>query len=164
MQKPSLLFVDDEPNVLSAINRVLNQYRGKWDINFASSGADAIDFMSNYIVDVMVTDMAMPEMDGKKLIYRLHELFPNTVPIVLSGHWDIATSLRELGPNVRFLSKPINHEVLIWALQEAISDSRFISTALFNFTSSPLGTHDTLSKDHEESNVSSWISASPNAD
>ncbi|RAU22168.1 response regulator [Paramagnetospirillum kuznetsovii] len=164
MQKPSLLFVDDEPNVLSAISRVLNQYRSKLDINFASSGADAIDFMSNYIVDVVVTDMAMPEMDGKKLIYRLHELFPNTVPIVLSGHWDIATSLRELGHNVRFLSKPINHEVLIWALQEAISDSRFISTTLFNFTSPQLGSHDTPSKYHEESNVSSWISTAPNAE
>ncbi|WP_041041669.1 response regulator [Paramagnetospirillum magnetotacticum] len=164
MQKPSLLFVDDEPNILSAIHRILNPHRDKWDINFASGGDDALDFMANNIVNVIVTDMAMPEMDGKKLIYRLHELFPDTIPIVLSGHWDIATSLRELGPNVRFLSKPINHDLLVWALKDAVTDARLSPSMLLEIPQSPPSVQDPLSKNLDAPYSSSWISVAPNAD
>jgi DNA-binding NtrC family response regulator len=164
MQKPSLLFVDDEPNILSAIHRILNPHRDKWDINFASGGDDALDFMANNIVNVIVTDMAMPEMDGKKLIYRLHELFPDTIPIVLSGHWDIATSLRELGPNVRFLSKPINHELLVWALKDAVTDARLSPSMLLEIPQSPPSVQDPLSKNLDAPYSSSWISVAPHAD
>jgi len=164
MQKPSLLFVDDEPNILSAIHRILNPHRDKWDINFASGGDDALDFMANNIVNVVVTDMAMPEMDGKKLIYRLHELFPDTIPIVLSGHWDIATSLRELGPNVRFLSKPINHDLLVWALKDAVTDARLSPSTLLEIPQSPPSVQDPLSKNLDAPYSSSWISVAPNAD
>ena len=164
MQKPSLLFVDDEPNILSAIHRILNPHRDKWDINFASGGDDALDFMANNIVNVIVTDMAMPEMDGKKLIYRLHELFPDTIPIVLSGHWDIATSLRELGPNVRFLSKPINHDLLVWALKDAVTDARLSPSMLLEIPQSPPSVQDPLSKNLDAPYSSSWISVTPNAD
>ncbi len=164
MQKPSLLFVDDEPNILSAIHRILNPHRDKWDINFASGGDDALDFMANNIVNVIVTDMAMPEMDGKKLIYRLHELFPDTIPIVLSGHWDIATSLRELGPNVRFLGKPINHDLLVWALKDAVTDARLSPSMLLEIAQSPPSVQDPLSKNLDAPYSSSWISVAPNAD
>ena len=164
MQKPSLLFVYDEPNILSAIHRILNPHRDKWDINFASGGDDALDFMANNIVNVIVTDMAMPEMDGKKLIYRLHELFPDTIPIVLSGHWDIATSLRELGPNVRFLGKPINHDLLVWALKDAVTDARLSPSMLLEIAQSPPSVQDPLSKNLDAPYSSSWISVAPNAD
>jgi DNA-binding NtrC family response regulator len=164
MQKPSVLFVDDEPNILSAIHRILNPHRDKWDINFASSGNDALDFMADNVVDVIVTDMAMPEMDGKKLIYRLHELFPDTIPIVLSGHWDIATSLRELGPNVRFLSKPINHDLLVWALKDAVTDARLSPATLLEIAQPRPSVQDPHSQNLNKPDSASWIAVIPNAE
>lgn len=158
MSKPHLLFVDDDPNVLAAIHRTLHSYRDEWTISFAASGNDALDFMSRNTVNVMVTDMAMPEMDGKKLIYRLHELFPDTIPIVLSGHWDIATSLRELGAHIRFLSKPINRDILVWALREAVADARFSVSTLLEIAPLPPNNLDSLSRDQENEASLSWIS------
>lgn len=158
--KPQILFVDDEPNILAAIRRTLNSCRDQWNIDFAESGLDAIEFMAQNHVDVVVTDMAMPEMDGKKLVYRLHELFPEAVPIILSGHWDIATSLRELGPSVRFLSKPISPDLLIWAVGEAVAEARFSVSSLLKVAPPlPKGSDTGLIGANPEAPVS-WTSVS----
>jgi CheY-like chemotaxis protein len=70
MEKKSILFVDDEPNILSGLNRMLRGLRKEMDLSFVNSGAEALDFLAQNKVDVIVTDMRMPGMDGATLLDR----------------------------------------------------------------------------------------------
>lgn len=123
MVRPAVLFVDDEPNVLEGIRRSLRDHAGEWDSLFARDGAEALEVLARRPVRVVVTDIAMPVMDGKTLIAQMYDSFPEVVTLVLSGHWTQAISARQLGPAVRFLGKPIPRERLIAAIRDALGES-----------------------------------------
>jgi len=122
MAKPKIIIADDEPHVLEAIRRNLEPLAEDWDIRFAANGHEVLAAMAEGPADVVVTDIAMPGLDGKALIVQLYHRFPNTVPVVLSGHWVPALASRELGPHVRFLAKPASTEVLVWAIRGALRE------------------------------------------
>ena len=95
--KKSILFVDDEPNILSGIRRMLRGMRSEWDMNFSTSGKEALEYLVRNHVDVIVSDMRMPEMDGATLLQNVSEKYPHVVRIVLSGQADkeeISRSIR----------------------------------------------------------------------
>lgn len=123
MARPAVLFVDDEPNVLEGIRRSMRDHAQDWDILFARDGAEALDILASRPVRVVVTDIAMPVMDGKTLIAQMYDAYPQVVTLVLSGHWTQAVSARQLGPAVRFLGKPIARERLIAAIRDALGES-----------------------------------------
>ena len=68
-----ILFVDDEPNVLSGLRRMLYSLRNEWDMKFVSSGAEALQCLSEAPFDVLVTDVRMPEMNGIELLQETIE-------------------------------------------------------------------------------------------
>lgn len=123
MTRPAVLFVDDEPNVLEGIRRALRGYAEKWECLFARDGAEALEVLASRPVRVVVTDIAMPMMDGRTLIAQMYDSFPEVVTLVLSGHWTQAISARQLGPAVRFLGKPISRDRLIAAIREALGEA-----------------------------------------
>jgi HD-like signal output (HDOD) protein len=108
----SLIFVDDEPRVLQGLQRQLHAMRNEWEMSFVESGAQALEFMATTPVDVIVSDMMMPSMDGAELLTAVMKRHPNTVRIVLSGHADRESVLRLVGPAHQYLSKPCNAEEL----------------------------------------------------
>jgi len=110
--KVKIIFVDDEPNVLSGLRRLLRPMRGQWDMTFAGSGREALKILTEKRCDVIVTDMRMPDMDGARLLYKVKELYPQTVRIALSGQTSDETILRSVGPVHQFLSKPCNAQLL----------------------------------------------------
>lgn len=117
----SLLFVDDEPKVLQGLQRQLRAMRQQWDMHFMEGGAQALDYMSKAPVDVIVTDMMMPGMDGAQLLNEVSQTYPNTVRLVLSGHADREAILRLVGPAHQYLSKPCNAEELRTAIARALT-------------------------------------------
>jgi YesN/AraC family two-component response regulator len=110
----------------------------EWNMVFAANGSEALDIMSSQTVNVVVTDIAMPVMDGETLISRLYDGFPDVVPLVLSGHWTAAMSQRKVGPSIRFLAKPIGKEDLVTALREAVAEARLTTYSQSPGTVSPL--------------------------
>ena len=116
-----ILFVDDEPNVLSGVRRQLRGYRNEWDMSFCESGAEAVELLQKEPHDVVVTDMRMPGMDGAELLQKVRELFPGTVRIVLSGHSDQELTLRAVGPAHQYLTKPCDPESLRCTIQRTIA-------------------------------------------
>lgn len=80
-----VLFVDDEPRVLDGLRRALRPFRGDWDARFAAGGAEALAAMAAEPVDVLVSDMRMPGMDGDELLARTRERYPDVVRVVLTG-------------------------------------------------------------------------------
>lgn len=104
--KKRILFVDDEPNLLDSIRRMLHAQRAEWDLSFAQGGEEALALMAEAPFDVVVTDMRMPGMDGAHLLARVQELHPSTIRIILSGHSESAVVLKAVKPAHQFLSKP----------------------------------------------------------
>ena len=62
--KLKIIFVDDEPLILNGIKRLLRSKRNEWEIFYANSGKMALEYFSENAIDVLVTDMKMPKMDG----------------------------------------------------------------------------------------------------
>jgi len=123
-RRSRILFVDDEPSVLQGVARALSTHSDdEWDILFAGNGLEALAKMEQNQVDVLVTDIAMPLMDGKELLEKTRDRFPGTVMVVLSGHWNQASALAYLGSDVRFLAKPVSNELLAWTLRQAIDQA-----------------------------------------
>ncbi|MBC8061313.1 MAG: response regulator [Clostridiaceae bacterium] len=122
MNKTKVLFVDDEVNILNAINRSIIDE--EIDPLYATSGEKALLFFNENIISVIVTDMKMPNMSGLELLKRVKEISPNTVRIVLSGYTQlpqILTTVNSVGV-FRYVTKPWEDEVeFLPALRDAIS-------------------------------------------
>ncbi len=114
-----VLFVDDEPNVLDGLRRMLRPLRSEWDMAFAPDGPTALTMMAEQPFDVVVTDMRMPGMDGAEVLTQVMERWPSAVRIVLSGQSDTETILRSVGPTHQFLAKPCDAETLRDTVQRA---------------------------------------------
>ncbi|MGB7328694.1 MAG: response regulator [Rubripirellula sp.] len=117
--KTSILFVDDEANVLSGLRRMLRGQRGVWDMHFAGGGQEALDLLATQSIDVIVSDMRMPGIDGAELLTRVSKQYPQTIRLVLSGQSEHEKIFRAIGPAHQFLSKPCEPDVLIKTVQRA---------------------------------------------
>ena len=117
----SILFVDDEPHLLAGLRRMLRFKRGEWDMAFAASGEEALALMADRPVDVVVSDMRMPGMDGAQLLAEVRRRHPATSRIILSGHADRASIISAIGPTQQYLSKPCDVEVLVAALDRVLA-------------------------------------------
>jgi HD-like signal output (HDOD) protein len=114
-----VLFVDDEVRVLEAIERVLFELDTDWETLFATSGERALARLAEQPVDVVVSDMRMPGMDGVALLSKICELYPRTVRIVLSGQTDEEAALKMVKVAHQFLSKPCGAQTLLRVITRA---------------------------------------------
>ena len=107
-----VLFVDDETRVLEALERVLFDLDTTWQTDFASSANGAFAELAKHSYDVVVSDLRMSGIDGVALLTRVHEKYPRTVRIVLSGHSDEEAALKMARVAHQFLAKPCAAETL----------------------------------------------------
>ena len=117
--QPTLLLVDDEANVVSALRRALRAegYR----ILTASSAAQGLELLALHRVQVIVSDQRMPEMSGTDFLFKVKDLYPDTIRIVLSGYTDLHTVTEAVnrGAIYKFLLKPWDDDLLRAHLREA---------------------------------------------
>ena len=125
--KRNILFVDDEPNILQGLRRMLRPMRDRWDMHFAASGAEALEIMTRVPMDAIVSDMRMPGMDGPELLRRVMRDHPETVRFALSGYSNQEMVGRSIAPTHQYLTKPCDEKMLIPALEEAMAAREFIS-------------------------------------
>ncbi|MBI5170721.1 MAG: HDOD domain-containing protein [Candidatus Eisenbacteria bacterium] len=116
-----ILFVDDEPMVLDGIRRMLIAQRNKWDMKFAVSGDVALQVCANSPVDIIVTDMRMPEMDGATLLENIAQQYPDMIRVVLSGHSELNAALRAMNVAHQYLAKPCDGPALLQTLTDALA-------------------------------------------
>lgn len=114
-----VLFVDDDPNILSGLRRMLRSMRHEWEMDFQESGQAGLDAMAENPFDIVVSDMKMPGMDGAEFLQRVKEKFPETTRFVLSGHAEREVILKSVGPTHQYLSKPCDPEVLKKAIERS---------------------------------------------
>ncbi|MHB8078227.1 MAG: HDOD domain-containing protein [Candidatus Krumholzibacteriia bacterium] len=118
--KKSILFVDDDANVLGGLRRMLRGQRETWDCEFVDSGPAALALLAERGgFDVIVTDMRMPGMDGAQLLEQVKLASPHTVRLVLSGQSDQELTMKAVGPAHQFLSKPCDADTLVNVIKRA---------------------------------------------
>jgi putative nucleotidyltransferase with HDIG domain len=115
------LFVDDNRNMLEGLQRTLRRQRDEWDIQYAISPAEALKIMDTMPIDLIVTDMRMPEMDGTKLLGEVMKRHPEVIRMVFSGQADSNLTMRAVGVAHQFISKPCDPEILKSIVNRAIS-------------------------------------------
>ncbi len=141
----TLLFVDDEPRVLQGLQRQLRPMHTVWDMYFLENGSKALEFMATRPVDIIISDMMMPGMDGSQLLTEVLRRHPQTVRIVLSGHAERESVLRLVGPAHQYLSKPCDADELrkaiarAFALRDLLENERLkqLTTRINNLPSLP---------------------------
>lgn len=107
-----LLFVDDEPNLLDGLKRSLRPMREEWNMTFVNSGAEALQALEQAPIDVIVSDMRMPAMDGAQLLNEVRKRFPQVVRIILSGQSDKELIYQSIAATHQYLDKPCETELL----------------------------------------------------
>lgn len=112
MSTKTILFVDDEPNILRGLRRMLHPLKRQWTMSFAESGAQALDIMAKNAIQVLVTDLRMPGMGGHELLKEVCRRHPQIIRIVLTGQPDRETYCEVMTISHYFLWKPVNNEDL----------------------------------------------------
>ena len=112
VMKKRVLFVDDDPNILTILRQLLSKMSSEWDVQYAAGGKEALDIMSTEPVDVLVTDLRMPGISGSQLLTEVERLYPQTVRLVFSGVSDLATVYEAVEHTHQYLAKPADITVL----------------------------------------------------
>lgn len=106
--KTRILFVDDEPSVLSLMRVIVGQMAAEWEADFVDSGEAALARMAQQPFDVVISDMRMPGMTGAQLLNVVMQRYPRTVRIILSGYADLETVLKCVGAVHQYFHKPFS--------------------------------------------------------
>ncbi|HEB55987.1 MAG TPA: response regulator [Gammaproteobacteria bacterium] len=116
----TLLFVDDEQNILSSLKRLFRS-RG-YRILTALSGKEGLAVMENDSVDLIISDMRMPEMDGAAFLQQAASRWPDVVRILLTGYSDITSTIAavNLGRIYRYVSKPWEDNDILLTVKRAL--------------------------------------------
>ncbi len=123
-QQATLLFVDDEPGILSALRRLFRPqgYR----IFIAEGGAAGLDILEKEQIDLVISDMRMPEMDGATFLKHVRERWPNVLRILLTGYADITSTVAAIneGEIYRYIAKPWDDNEILGVVREALERQR----------------------------------------
>lgn len=114
-----ILLVDDEMEVLNALKRLFRAE--KYDVHIASSGKQALNILSETHVDVIISDVRMPGMNGVEFLSNVYAKWPETKRIVLTGDANIDDTLKMINECdiYRYFNKPWPKEKLKQAVDQA---------------------------------------------
>ena len=118
-RKKTILFVDDEPNILSGLKRMFRPMRKSMRFRFAKSVSEALAVMAAEQIDVVVSDMRMPGMDGAALLTTVKERYPHAIRIILTGQADDTAIMRTIGVAHQLLTKPTDPRVFKQVIKRA---------------------------------------------
>lgn len=111
----NILVVDDEPDLELLISQKFRKKvrNNEFNFTFAHNGVEALAKLADNNVDIVLTDLNMPEMDGLTLISKLREQYPNTKSVIISAYGDMVNIRKALNHGAfDFLTKPIDFEDL----------------------------------------------------
>jgi response regulator RpfG family c-di-GMP phosphodiesterase len=127
-QKPGILCVDDEPNVLEGLALHL---RRRYEVFSAISGAQGLELLAQQAgIAVVISDMRMPGMDGAAFLGQVRRTFPDTVRLLLTGQAELGSAIRAVndGQLFRFLTKPCAPPDLLATVEAAVQQHRLVTS------------------------------------
>ncbi|MCE1241316.1 MAG: response regulator [Azonexaceae bacterium] len=126
-EAPGLLLVDDEANILSALRRLFRPHG--YRIFTAESGTAGLELLDRESIDLVISDMRMPEMDGATFLKQVRERRPAVMRILLTGYADITSTVAAIneGEIYRYIAKPWNDNEVLTVVREALDRQRLES-------------------------------------
>jgi response regulator RpfG family c-di-GMP phosphodiesterase len=123
--KAHILCVDDERNILMAIRRTLRSTGHT--IHLAESGKEGLEILAAEPIDLVISDMRMPEMDGAEFLKQVHQNYPLVGRVLLTGFSDLSSTIKAVneGRINNYLSKPWDDEELRKVVKELLH-TRFL--------------------------------------
>jgi len=120
----TLLIVDDEPGILSSLRRLLRP--AGYKIHTAESGQAGLLVLEQEVVDLVISDMRMPEMDGAKFLEQVRARWPGTTRILLTGYADVNSTIEAInrGEIFRYIAKPWDDNDLMLVVRDALERRR----------------------------------------
>lgn len=121
-QDIKILLVDDEPNVLKALSRLLKRYH----LTTANSGEEALLLAHELAFDLVISDYRMPGIDGVEFLIRFKRLQPDAIRMVLTGNADLEGVQHAINEAevFRFINKPWNNIEIVNAVENGLAHRR----------------------------------------
>jgi len=116
-----ILIVDDDSLSLNGMKQALSAAKPEWALFFAISGEEALQILSVQNIDIIVSDMKMPVMDGGDLLAKVKEINPAIIRIIISAFNDKDLVIKATQYAHQFLAKPIDIPVLIKIIEKLYS-------------------------------------------
>lgn len=124
-KKYTILCVDDEKNILSSLRRLLRPEG--YNILLANGGAEGLEILEKNEVDLVISDMRMPEMNGAEFLEKVYKTYPDTMRILLTGYSEISSTIDAInkGNIYKYISKPWEENDLKLTIRNAI-DQKYL--------------------------------------
>ena len=116
----TLLCVDDEANILSSLRRLFRPHG--YTVLTATGGAEGLEILGKQPVDLIISDMRMPGMDGAAFLAEARKRHPDTVRLLLTGYADMDSTIAAInaGQISRYIAKPWNDQDVVLTVREAL--------------------------------------------
>lgn len=124
----AVLLVDDETNILNALERLLLD--SDLRVLRAGNGGEALEILRKEPVAVVVSDNLMPGMRGVELLSRVRDCSPDTARVLLTGYADLPTAIEAInrGEVFRFHVKPWVDEEIVRTIEEGVQRYKLVRT------------------------------------
>ena len=137
MGKYRILFIDDEPDLLRLIDRLLSKHKDKWELLYSNSAEEALLYLEEIHVHIIVSDVILPGVNGIDFFHKVKELYPSTSIILMTAmpKIDVAVGLMKEGLD-DYLIKPFDYTRLVTMIEECIEGrEQFLSKTVLLETS-----------------------------
>lgn len=117
----SVLCVDDERNILASLRRLLRPLG--YAVHVAEGGAEGLRLLETTPVDLVISDMRMPEMDGAEFLASVRARWPAPLRVLLTGYADLSSTIAAIngGEIHRFIAKPWDDEALLALVRDCLA-------------------------------------------
>lgn len=123
--KFTILVVDDEKNIREGLGKSLEM--DGHSVLLASNGMEAWQLIGSKEVDLVITDMKMPQMGGAELLKRISSAYPMIPVVILTGHGTIESAVSAIRDGAYdFLTKPVDLERLSHIVKRALSNRELV--------------------------------------
>lgn len=122
-----VLFVDDETHILKGLIRNLKSIEPGWEFFAEASAVDALAFLEKQTVDVVISDLRMPNIDGADFLQAVQRQHPHTIRFILSGQASEELLFKASHSSHRYFIKPCDAHILIRAMQDALQAAKTLA-------------------------------------
>jgi DNA-binding NtrC family response regulator len=123
--KFNILIVDDEKNIREGLGKALELE--DYNILLAADGREALTVINSEEIDLIITDLKMPEMSGEELLKKVSSAYPTVPVIILTGHGTIESAVNAMRDGAYdFITKPLNLDRLSLLVRRALANRELI--------------------------------------